>query len=56
MEIDEIDPQIDKCETMGFVVADTTDFVCVVQTHGFDEQYYNHMCVPRGMITKIEEV
>lgn len=56
MDIDEINPEIKPCETMGFVVADSDEFICVVQTHGFDGQYYNHMCVPRGMITKIEEV
>jgi hypothetical protein len=56
MDIDDITPEIKECETMGFVVADDEAFVCVVQTHGFDGQYYNHLCVPKGMVTKLEEV
>jgi hypothetical protein len=53
MDIDDIDPSDAKVVTYGVVVNEDDTSVCVVQSHGFDGQYYNHMCVPRGMILRI---
>jgi hypothetical protein len=56
MDSDDIDPQVQPCETVGFVVANDDDFICLVQTHGFDGQYYNHLCIPKGMVQKTKKL
>lgn len=56
MLVDEIKPQMKHCVTVGFVVAEDKEFLCVVQTHGFDGQYYNHLCVPKGMIQETKDL
>jgi hypothetical protein len=53
MMTEEITPKMKACSTVGYVVAEDDDYICVVQTHGLDGQYYNHMCVPKGMIVNI---
>ena len=55
MEAAEIIPDAEPCETVGFVASETDDFICLMQTHGFDGQYYNHLCVPKGMIIETTE-
>ena len=54
MDIVDIDGSRADVMTVGKVVYDDDTTVCVVQSWGFDDQYYNHMCVPRGMIESIE--
>ncbi len=55
MMIEEITPKIKPCSTVGYVVTEDANFICTVQTHGLDGQYYNHLCIPKGMITKTTE-
>jgi hypothetical protein len=56
MEAETIKPDVPTCATVGFVQAENDEFVCVMQTVGFDGQYYNHLCVPKGMITEMKEL
>jgi hypothetical protein len=56
MEVDKVSPEVPSCATVGFVVAEDDKFICVIQTAGFDGQYYNHLCVPKGMISEIKEL
>jgi hypothetical protein len=56
MDSDSIKPDVPTCATVGFVQAENDQFICVMQTVGFDGQYYNHLCVPKGMITEMKEL
>lgn len=56
MQIDEIGPVMPPCMTVGFVVKENDEFLCVIQSHGFDGQYYNHLCIPKAMIIEIVDL
>jgi hypothetical protein len=56
MEVNDIKPGMHACRTVGFVAKEDEEFICLIQTHGFDEQYYNHLCIPKGMITEMKEL
>lgn len=50
------------CVSVGFVISENDDYVVLGQSHGIDcakrddPEYCNAICIPRTMVTRIQEL
>jgi hypothetical protein len=56
-DIDEIEPELMKCTSVGVVIRETEELICIAQNYSADSGLVaDTMLFPKSVVVKIEEL